>query len=332
MPVRPLAPTAADVARVRAVLETHAAIARRWSQHVESAATPTPTPASTGVLADGTLEERDLRRLVILADESLLRRIFTRLTREEIAQLQSRLDDVQGDLFNGNEALASQNYLLQLYQDVQRVAPEPPRAPPRAPPPELTDEQHAEERAYDLFFRHGDAGPLMPPRPGIPPPPFPRALFAAWFAFESDHFGLRVAALDHASPERTRGVLVGHLFLGDDMNGVAELLEAYARRLLEQEEGGEEERAAAVERLRGDASAWTSLWLDRGNFWEELNAFLDLRRRTPAAERPAAFEQYTVRQAERAAEIQEATDQLGTRLAQFQVLLASATLRNEFLR
>ena len=112
MPGRPLARTAADVAHVRAVLETHAAVARRWSQEVP-----------VGVDEHGNLTVDELRQLVSLAEEPLLRAIFSRLTKTEVQGLQSRLDDVQADEFSGGAALALQNLLMQQYNRAPTVAP-----------------------------------------------------------------------------------------------------------------------------------------------------------------------------------------------------------------
>ena len=107
---------AMSAASIQATLEAHAAVARRLNREYELTA-----PAPTGVNAQG-LERRDLRRLVVLASEPLLRRIFKNLTRADLQELQSTLDDEEGK-FREYELLASQNFLRDLYDRAPTVAP-----------------------------------------------------------------------------------------------------------------------------------------------------------------------------------------------------------------
>ena len=106
-----------SIASIQATLEAHAEVARRLNRQYELT-----SPAPVGVNAAGALEHRDLRRLVVLASEPLLRRLFRSMTRTELQELQSKLDDEEG-LYTEYELLGSQNYLRDLYNRAPTVAP-----------------------------------------------------------------------------------------------------------------------------------------------------------------------------------------------------------------
>ena len=106
-----------SIASIQATLEAHAELARRLNRQYEATA-----PAPVGVTAEGQLEHRDLRRLVVLASDRLLRRLFNSLTRAELQELQSELDD-EVELYTEYELLGSQNFLRDLYTRAPTVAP-----------------------------------------------------------------------------------------------------------------------------------------------------------------------------------------------------------------
>ena len=128
-----------SIASIQATLEAHAEVACRLNRQYELT-----SPAPVGVNAAGALEHRDLRRLVVLASEPLLRRLFRSMTRTELQELQSKLDDEEG-LYTEYELLGSQNYLRDLYNRAPTVAP----TVASSPPPLTAAPTAAAARVYD---------------------------------------------------------------------------------------------------------------------------------------------------------------------------------------
>ena len=92
-----------SIASIQATLEAHAELARQLNRQYELT-----SPAPVGVTVGGQLEHRDLRRLIVIASEPLLRRLFNTLTVAELQELQSKLDEEE-ELYTEYELLGSQN-------------------------------------------------------------------------------------------------------------------------------------------------------------------------------------------------------------------------------
>ena len=99
-----------SVASLQATLEAHAELARRLNRQYELT-----SPAPVGVTVEGRLEHRDLRRLIVLASEPQLRKIFKAMSVADLQEIQSKLDDEE-ELYTEYELLGSQNYLRDLYR------------------------------------------------------------------------------------------------------------------------------------------------------------------------------------------------------------------------
>jgi len=106
-----------SIASIQATLEAHAELARQLNRQYELT-----SPAPVGVTVGGQLEHRDLRRLIVIASEPLLRRLFNTLTVAELQELQSKLDEEE-ELYTEYELLGSQNFLRDLYTRAPTVAP-----------------------------------------------------------------------------------------------------------------------------------------------------------------------------------------------------------------
>ena len=345
MSIRPLAPTPTAVASVRAALATHAAVARNLNAQYEA--------TSTGVTADGKLEGEDLRLLLVsLAGPELLRNIFSRLTRSEIRELQSKLDDVQADQFEGGMALASQNFLLERFQEAEARA-EPP--PVLMPPVVMTQFASAAdsyettpeilERQRTIYQNTARLRSIEIPE-GLPPPPPtpPSASGVDFFSFAD--LGYRMCVLDRATDlrindERPR---VADFLLAADLFNVQDRIHHFFQDVyLVQDAAGKEQlrhEARIAEPLQAfDAfSAGDQLryfydfeWALKSRYYQYLSELLQLHHNNPPGEqRAAAYARYKQRQEARAAALLHTDVDVGSSLGRLLVLQATTLMDRYF--
>ena len=203
MSSRPLAPTATAVASIQATLEAHAEVARRLNRQYELTSS-----APVGVNAAG-LEYRDLRRLIVLANEATVRKMLRSLTPRELQELRSTLDDEEAN-FSEYEYLASQNFLLERFQEAEaRTEPTPP--PALMPPVVVTQFASAAdsfqttpeilERQRVIYQNTALLRTLELPEGLPPPPPTPPSTTGAEyeFTFSFADLGFRMCVLDRAT-------------------------------------------------------------------------------------------------------------------------------------
>lgn len=349
------------VVQLQAQLAAAAATARRLDAAAVSTPTPTPTPAPTGVLADGTLEERDYKRLIGLADAAMLRRILQSLSRDDLLELQARLDDADEDEFTGNESLASGRYLMDLYHGgrLPPVEPDlpadrldaamPPVALPAPVEPFHGWERDAEtttieRRLYatlrDLRRRGLPAG--TPPPPGVPQPAPGDAV--AGFGFSYEDLGYRMALLDrHIRPVGRDMTTVSDLILINDLAALQARmvrffrdvylpLDAEGRGMLRQQAHqaaplDEYDLLSPAEQQR---QFYAFVWARTSEYYRVLYNLLMLHYTHPGAAAPVAFRAYVEGVQATIESIAEQQRQVGKYLGRFLVLEASTSLGRFF--
>ena len=347
MSTRPLAPTPTAVARVRAALATHAAVARNLNAQYEA--------TSTGVTADGKLEGEDLRLLLVsLAGPELLRNIFSRLTRSEIRELQSRLDDVQAEKFEGGLALASQNFLLERFQEARA---EPPPPPVLMPPVVVThfadvaDSFHTTpeilERQLRVYRNTALLRSLVLAEGLPPPPPTPPSTTGAEydFGFSFADLGFRIAMLDRATNLRINGERprVEDFLLAADLFHVQERMHTFVQDVyLVQDAAGQEalrHQARIAEPLQAfdGMSAGDQLryffdfeWALKSRYYQYLSELLQLYENNSGEQRAAAYARYKQRQSARAAALLRSEDEVGSSLGRVLALQSTTFFDDMF--
>ena len=337
---------AMSIASIQATLEAHAEIARRLNRQYELT-----SPAPVGVTADGSVDVDDLRRLLFLADERLLRNLLGRLTSAEIRELQSTLDDVQADQFNGGAALASQNFLLERFQEAEARAPPPVLMPPVVVMQYASDSFQATpeilERQRTIYQNTARLRSIEIPE-GLPPPPPtppPTSGVDLDFGFSFADLGYRMCVLDRAIELRIDGERprVSDFLLAGDLFHVQDRIHHFFRDVyLVQDAAGQEalrHQARIAEPLRAydDLSGGDQLryyydyeWPLRSRYYQYLSELMQLHHNNPEGQQRAAYARYKQRQEARAAALLNTDVDVGSSLGRLLVLQATTLMGGFF--
>ena len=338
---------AMSVASIQATLEAHAEIARRLNRQYELT-----SPAPVGVTADGSVDVDDLRQLLSLADEQLLRNLLGRMTPSEVRDIQSRLDDVQANEYSGGAALASQNFLLERFQEAEaRAEPPPVLMPPVVVMQYASDSYETTpeilERQRTIYQNTALLRTLQIPE-GLPaPPPTPPSASGVDldFGFSFADLGYRMCILDRAIELRIDGERprVSDFLLAADLFHVQDRIHHFFRDVyLVQDAAGQEalrHQARIAEPLRAydDLSGGDQLryyydyeWPLRSRYYQYLSELMQLHHNNPEGQRATAYGRYRQRQEARAAALLNTDVDVGSSLGRLLVLQATTLMGGFF--